>query len=106
MTISAEHRAAARAICRASGIDPDAASSSAYAAPPNWETFVQHAVAAGAVFAESFKARAEVARAGMAATKDQVEADRLKARADALREAADIVGEPRPSATVVEFRRR
>ena len=45
MSVSPELRDAAPALCRTFGIDPDAVSSSAYDAPPNWEAHIRHAVA-------------------------------------------------------------
>ena len=104
--ISPELREAARALCRAAGIDPEMASSSAYAASPYWEVIVPHAIAAVAPFATSLRALAETARAAAMVSTDQLQAERLKARADALHEAADMMAGPREGGgTVVEFRR-
>ena len=96
---------AARAICREAGLDPDAVISSSYGAPAHWEGFLPHARAAGVAFAETFRTLAEVARAAAMQSEDQIEAERLKARADALHEAARLVDEVPPATNVVEFRR-
>ena len=104
--ISPELREAARAICQLTGLDPDAISSSAYGAPENWEAFVPQAQAAGAAVSKYLRVLAEVARAAVVVTKDQIEAERLKARGDALHEAADMTGGRRSGGgTVLEFRR-
>lgn len=96
---------AARAICRTLGVDPDAATSSAYGAPQCWETYLPHAQAAGASFAGALRAVAEVARAAAMVSKDQIEAERLNARADALYEAAALI-HPKAGANVVAFRQK
>lgn len=97
---------AARAICRALGVDPDAATSSAHAAPPMWEHYLPHATAAGAVFAVRLRAMAEIARGVAMVSKDQLDAERLKAQADALHEAAALFDERAAGDNVVEFPRR
>ena len=106
MTHSPEIIAAAHAICREMGLDPDAVTSSAYGAPQQWVAFIPHARAAAAVYAESFRAMAEIARQGAMLNADQIQAERLFGRANALHEAADILGEKGREGNVVEFKRR
>lgn len=97
---------AAKAICRALDIDPDAATSSAYAAAKQWEQFLPYASLTGASFAGRFRTMAEEARSALTKATDQVEAERLKVRADALHEAAEMLDELADRRKVVAFRRK